>query len=187
MRRFSAFAIALAAAAVLGAAPGWCAQEPQAAAGISAKIGYVDFTKALNAVSDGVSARERLRTEFKERQGQLDNLQSDLTRMKDEIERNRLVLSSEELAEKEKAYRQKFMDVQRRFADFKREMANREDQLTEDILKRLRSIVKDIGDSEGYALILEKSQEVVLYAPSARDLTDRVISEYNRGRSKGRR
>lgn len=150
------------------------------------RIGYVDFTRALNQVSDGRQAKKRLRSEFKEKQDRLNNLQSELTKMKEEIERDRLILSAGEIKTKESLYRQKLMDVQRRFADFRREMSEREAHLTEEILERLRKIVKTIGERDGYTLILEKSQDLVIYSPAAEDLTDRVIKEYNRGKKKGR-
>lgn len=150
------------------------------------RIGYVDFTRALNQVSDGKEAKKRLRGEFKEKQDRLNNLQSELTKMKEEIERDRVILSTEELQTKEGLYRQKLMDVQRRFADFRREMSEREAHLTKEILGRLRKIVQSIGERDGYSLILEKSQELVIYTPAAEDLTDIVIKEYNRGTKKRR-
>ncbi|MFH1830782.1 MAG: OmpH family outer membrane protein [Pseudomonadota bacterium] len=151
------------------------------------KIGYVDFNRALNEVYDGENAKKRLRNEFKEKQQKLDRLQDELTSMKEAIDRDRLLLSSDVIKSKEKAYRQKLTDVQRRFAEFQLEMSEREAHLTEEILDRLKKIVKFIGDDEGYALILEKSQEIILYAPGAYDLTDRVIKQYNSGGSKKRR
>jgi outer membrane protein len=150
------------------------------------RIGYVDFTRALNQVSDGKEAKKRLRGEFKEKQDRLNNLQSELTKMKEEIERDRVILSTEELQTKEGLYRQKLMDVQRRFADFRREMSEREAHLTKEILGRLRKTVQSIGERDGYSLILEKSQELVIYTPAAEDLTDIVIKEYNRGTKKRR-
>ncbi len=180
--------VVAAAASVLitGAAASSFAAGTQGESIDGVRIGYVDFTRALNQVSDGRKAKKRLRGEFKEKQDRLNILQSELTKMKEEIERDRLILSTGELKTKERLYRQKLMDVQRRFADFRREMSEREGHLTEEILGRLRKIVQSIGERDGYSLILEKSQELVIYTPAAEDLTDRVIKEYNRGKKKGR-
>jgi outer membrane protein len=188
MRKLFVRSVAIAAASVLvaGAAVSSYAASPEGPSLVGTKIGYVDFTKALNEVSDGKAAKKRLKGEFKEKQQRLNLLQEELTEMKQGIDRDRLILSSEALKAREGAYRQKLMEVQRRFADFRREMSEREAHLTEEILARLRGIVKSIGDDEGYSLILEKSQEVVLYAPAAEDLTNRVIKEYNRNLKKRR-
>lgn len=147
-----------------------------------ANIGYVDFKRALNEVADGRLAKRKLKAEFKERQQRLDRLQSELMALKDEIDRDRLVLPPEELEKKEKAYRRIFFDLQQKLSAFKTEMAAKESRLTEEILGRLRRVVLDTGRKEGYDLILEKSQDVVLYSSDEHDLTDRVIREYNRRR-----
>ncbi|MBN1283139.1 MAG: OmpH family outer membrane protein [Proteobacteria bacterium] len=175
--------------AVLAAVAGTAFCAPARASSgenIGARIGYVDIGRALNHVSDGRAAKQQLKLEFREKQQRLDMLQKELAEMKDGLDRDRMSLSSKELESRDGAYRGKLMDVQRRFAEFQQNMAEREARLTGEILKRIRTIVADIGDREGYALILEKSQELVLYSPGASDITDRVIDEYNRG-AKGKR
>jgi len=42
--------------------------------------------------------------------------------------------------------------------------------------------VRGIGQKEGYTMILEKSQDVVIYSPAGADLTSRVISQFNKGK-----
>jgi len=188
MRKSFILSAVIAAASVLitGAAASCYAADSPTVGDASARIGYVDFNRALNEVSDGKQAKKRLRNEFKEKQDRLTNMQKELNAMKKEIDRDRLMLSSDVLKAKESTYRQKLIEVQGRFADFRREMSEREEHLTEEILKRLRKIVKGIGNRDGYALILEKSQDVVIYAPKAEDLTSQVIKQYNRGSKGGR-
>lgn len=187
MRRF-AFALAgVAAALAIIASAAVCVQASTPGADERAervRIGYVDFTRALNGVSEGMAAKKRLKSEFSERQQRLDKLQQELNAIKDSIDRDRMLLSPEALEAKEKLYRQKYQEVQQQYAVFRREMSDREAHLTEEILARMREVVRGIGEEEGYDLILEKSQDVVLYAPNARDITDRVIESYNRGGSK---
>lgn len=179
---------AIAAAALLIGAPLRAFSATEALPAGSVKIGYVDFNRALNEVSDGISAKKRLKDEFREKQQRLDILQSELTAMKDDLDKDRMMLSAEAIEVKEKKYREKFVEVEQRYADFRRQVGDKEAHITEEILRRLHEIVRGLGDSEGYSLILEKSQEVVLYAPAAEDLTSRVIALYNSGgaRKKGK-
>lgn len=188
-RRFIRTIVIIAASAcIAGAALPSSAktQENAVSAAPLGRIGYVDFNRALNEVSDGKEAKKRLRGEFKEKQERLNLLQQELSEMKEKIDRDRLILSSADLEAKEAAYKQKLADVQRRFAEFRREMSEREAHLTGEILKRLHKIVDDLGEEGGYALILEKSQQIVLYAPSAEDLTSTVIKTYNKRLKKGK-
>ena len=52
----------------------------------SVKIAYVDLNRALNDVEDGKSAKVRLRKDFARKQKQLDKLQSNLKKEKEEFE-----------------------------------------------------------------------------------------------------
>lgn len=152
-----------------------------------ARIGYVDFNRALNGVADGRLAKKKLRDEFSDKQQQLDRMQRNLALLQENLDRSRATVSEDELKPKQEEYRDKFFELQQMLAAFRKEMEMRETSLTQKILKRLRDIVGEIGAEEGYVLILEKSQDVVLYAPSSEDLTDRVIAAYDRGyRQKGR-
>ncbi|MBW2259706.1 MAG: OmpH family outer membrane protein, partial [Deltaproteobacteria bacterium] len=48
-------------------------------------------------------------------------------------------------------------------------------QITKDVFE----IVEKIGKREGYTLILDRRVGGIVYAPTAIDITDKVIKEYN--------
>lgn len=177
--------IAAIGAVLIAVFPGQATGGERSTVAVPGKVGYVDFSRALNGVSDGRSARKRLGSEFKERQQQLDRLQASLGKLKGDIDKERVVISSDLLLKMEEDYRRKYFELQQKFATFRNDMALKESQYTKKILLRLRKIVRDIALSEGYDLILEKSQDVVIYSSASNDLTDRVISRYD-GRSGGR-
>lgn len=150
------------------------------------KFGYVDFQRTLNDVEEGKKAKATLKSEFDEKQKKLDVVQNELQAMKTDLDKQRLILSADALKEKEENYRKKFMELQQKLGSYKEELQRKEAKLTSDILTVVHKIVADIGQKEGYTLILERSQEVVLYSPSDADLTNRVIKEYN-GMDKGKK
>lgn len=144
------------------------------------KFGYVDFNRALNEVNEGKKAKASLKSEFEQKKKKLEIMQKELQAMQQELEKKKLILSAEALKEKELAFRNKFIEVNQKLATYKEDMAKREFETTSKILNKLRSIVRDIGTKEGYTMILEKSQDVVIYSPPGSDLTSRVISMYNK-------
>lgn len=152
---------------------------PSQPVSIAAKIGCVDFTQAINMVGDGASAKVRLTSELKKRQSELDREQRKLSAIRDEIERKRVFLSPDALDDEEASYRKRLFDLQRRFSDLKDEMDSKQMEMTQNILVQLKDIVNHLGADEGFDLILERSQDVVLYSPNALDLTNRVIKIYN--------
>lgn len=149
------------------------------------KIGVVDFQRALNEVEEGKAAKARLKTEFDQKQKSLDALQNELKAMRDNLEKQKTVLSKDALQQKEMEYRDKFIELQKKLADSRVELQQKELQYTGSIITALRQIVKEIGDRDKYTLILERGGDVVLYAPTATDLTTQLISTYN-SRPKGK-
>ena len=51
------------------------------------------------------------------------------------------------------------------------------------IVAKLNSIIADIGKKEGFTMVMNRGEQLVLYAVTDVDITDRVISAYNRDRS----
>ena len=146
------------------------------------KFGYVDFNRALNEVEEGKRTKDSLKAEFDKKKKELELMQKELEAMQTDLEKQKLILSKEALKSKEEAFRAKFIEVNQKLAQYKEEMAKREFEATSKILNKLREIVRGIGTSENYTMILEKSQDVVLYSQPGSDLTTRVIQSYNQGK-----
>lgn len=149
------------------------------------KIGLVDFQKALNEVEEGKSAKARLKSEFEQKQKTLDALQNELKTMKDNLDKQKLVLNQEAMKQKEAEYRDKFVELQKKLGEFRGELQQKEVQYTGNIITSLRKIVQEIGAKDKYTLIFERGQDVLLYSPTATDLTPQVIAAYN-SRPKGK-
>ena len=146
------------------------------------KFGYVDFNRALNEVEEGKKAKAALKAEFDQKQKELEMKQKELQALQQDLEKQKLVLSADAMKAKEEEFRKKFIDVNQKAQTYQTDMAKREMDATGKILTRLRDIVRGIGQSEGYTLILETSQNVVLYSPQGADLTTRVIGMFNSGK-----
>lgn len=146
----------------------------------NAKIGYVDFQKALNEVDEGRQAKAELERTFQQKQNEVNGMQRELEAMQKGLEKDRQLLSAEALRSKEDDYRKKFLELTQRMNGAKAELADREAQTTRGILGALRAVVQKIGTAEQYDMVLEKSQDVVLYSPANADITAQVIREYNK-------
>ncbi|OGP13727.1 MAG: hypothetical protein A2053_03725 [Deltaproteobacteria bacterium GWA2_50_8] len=144
------------------------------------KVAVVDFQLALNNVEQGKKAKAALKIEFDSKQKKLDLMQKELQTMKEDIEKQRVVLSESSLRSKEEIFKTKFLDLQQKINEFRQELATREAQATGEILKKLRDLVADLGEKRNYDLIVEKSQDLVLYAKTRDDLTQEVISLFNK-------
>lgn len=146
------------------------------------KIGLVDFQRALNEVEEGKRAKASLKAEFEAKQKALNAQQEELKKLQESLETQRAALSAQAMQQKQAEMRDKFLKLQKTLADARQQMAQREAETTQNILNRLRTTVQKIGSQGGYTLIFEKSQDAVLYAPNATDLTSQVINSYNSGK-----
>lgn len=143
------------------------------------KIGMVSFQQALNQVEQGKRAKAALKSEFDAKQRKLDIQQQELKKMQDEIEKQKLVLSQDALMAKQKTFSDKYLELQKSMAGYRDELVSKEAKMTGQILKNLKTIVAEIGQKEGFTLIVEVSQDAVLFAQAKEDLTGRVVSIYN--------
>ena len=145
------------------------------------KIGVVDLQRALAETEDGRRAKDTLKKLFEQRQKTLDKQQDDVKALKDSIEKQRDVLSRDVLAKKLEEYQKAFGDLQNTYLEFQRELQAKEGELTKPILERMQRIMRHVGQSDGYALILDRAEAGVVYVPTSYDLTDVLIQRYNSG------
>ncbi|MBI3541042.1 MAG: OmpH family outer membrane protein [Deltaproteobacteria bacterium] len=147
--------------------------------GADIKIGLVNFQKALNEVDQGKKAKELLKTEFDAKQKKLNVQQDELKKLQADAEKQKSVLSQDALLEKQKAFNEKYLDLQKSMGSYREELVAKDTKLTSLILQNLKKVVAQIGEKGGYTLIVEGSQDAVLYAKSQEDLTDKVVALYN--------
>lgn len=154
-----------------------CLGKVQAAENL--KIGMVNFQQALNEVEQGKRAKAALKAEFDGKQKKLDVQQGELKKMQDEFSKNKSVLSQDAMTTKQKTFTDKYMELQKSMQAYRDELVQKESRMTGQILQNLKKIVAEIGQKEGYTLIVETSQDAVLYAQVKEDLSHRVIATYN--------
>lgn len=145
------------------------------------KLAVVDMQRALNETEDGRKAKAQLKKVFEDRQKTLDKQQNDLKAMKENLEKQRDVLSRDVLSKKLEEYQKAFAELQTTYMEFQRELASKEGDLTKEIIARMQRIMRRVGQAEGYALVLERSEAGVVYVPTNYDLTDLLIQRYNAG------
>ena len=143
------------------------------------KIGVVDLQRAINETEDGRQAKRRLTKLFEERQKKLDSAQNSLKSQKESIERQQDVLSEDALKKKVEKYQEDLMALQTEYVDYQRELSTKEAELTKKILDKMQAILRRIGQTDGYTLIVEANEGGIVWVPSNLDLTDVLIQRYN--------
>ena len=98
--------------------------------------------------------------------------------MIEDLNKKSMVLSPELKKKKEGALLKKKKDFERYVQDKNEEFAKTEKAITNNILKKMVKIVKDLGESKKFTMILER--KIGLYFDQSVDLTALATRTYNK-------
>ena len=143
------------------------------------KIAVIDTQRAIMETEDGLRAQATLKKLFDSRQRQLDKRQVDLQKERDDIEKQRDVLSKEALQKRVEAWQQEMMAIQSVYVEYNKELQKKQNELTKPIFEKTMGLIRRIASQEGYDMVVDK--QAIAYVRGDLDLTDRVITMYNRG------
>jgi len=145
------------------------------------RIAVVDLQRAVAETEDGRRALQRLERWTKQQQKRIDAAQEHVKVLKQTYDRQEGVWTPEHRAKKAAELQQEMGSLQTKYVELQRELAQRQARATQPILERMQRILRRIGQADGYALIVERTQAGVVWVPTNRDLTDDLIQRYNAG------
>lgn len=141
------------------------------------KIGFIDIQRAISESQAGKRAKERFEAELKKAESDLFKEKQEVERLKADFDKRSPLLKEEERRNFEKEFQRRYVGYQRNMRDYQEELRQKEGEMTAEILKELEKIVAEVGKTEKFSLIFERSQ--LLYIDQGVDLTNKVIQMYN--------
>ena len=146
---------------------------------LNVKIGCVDIQRTINECNAGKDAKKVLTKEAEKVQNLILEKQKELQGMKESLEKQSLMLSPEARASREKDLQAAFRDYQRWGEDVQNEMNQKKMEMERTLFIALQKVIQKLGADEGYTLILERNENIVLFASKPTDITDLVIKAYD--------
>ena len=143
------------------------------------KVAYVDIQKAINESNAGKEAKKAITKDVEKSQHLAADKQKELQTLKESLEKQALMMTLDARANKEKEYQNKLREFQRWGEDTQNEVNQKRMEMERNISAALMKVIQKIGADEGYTVILEKNESIVLYASKTIDITDRVIKAYD--------
>jgi outer membrane protein len=153
------------------------------------KIAFVDLRRALSETTEGKAAMKKLQGMKDKLQGKIEGEEKKILTMKETLEKQQNVLTKEAMQKKVEEYYRSVNELQQTYMRYQKELAGKEAELTQGILVKMQKIVEQMGKTEGYTMIYDRSTGAVVWAPSHLDLTDALIQKYNaehKGKGKGK-
>ena len=143
------------------------------------KIAYVDMQRVINECNAGKDAKKVITQDGEKFQRLIAEKQKELQTLKESLDKQALMLTPDARANKEKEYQNKLREFQRWGEDTQNEVNQKRMEMERNISAALIKVIQKIGADEGYTVILEKNETIVLYASKLIDITDRVIKAYD--------
>jgi len=147
------------------------------------KMGYIDSARILAEYEVAEEAQQTLDKELKAWEEEAQMMHQGIMEMANELESQRLMLSEEKLAERDRELRQKQEEYERFVQSIwgqEGRAVQRNVELTRPIIDKINKVLARIGEEEDFDLIFDAANGGIAYGSPELDLTDRVIEELNR-------
>lgn len=143
------------------------------------KVAVIDTQRVVMETEDGLRMQATLKKLFDKRQLEIDKKQNELQGEREDIDKQRGVLSQDALAARVEKWQREVVQVQQVFVDYNKELQKKQNELMQPILQKVLGTVRRIATAEGYVMVIDK--QAVPYVRNDLDLTDRAITAYNSG------
>ncbi len=145
------------------------------------KIGVVDVEYVIHTSTKGKAAKSKLKKMFDDKQKELDVEQKKLLELKKEIEEQSEMATPEKRKAKVLEYQQGLLKLQELYLKNQQELAKKEVELMKPILASLEKILTDYAKEGAYDIIMNRSEQGVLFTKPDHDLTKQVLEKLNAG------
>ncbi len=142
----------------------------------SKQIVTVNIQEVLLSSKAGLEVKKVLENKVGEYQGQFQKEQEEVDALRAEIDKKSSVWSQEVKAEKEKDYQKRVRELQLKSEDAQYELQQLEKQIMSPILNELQKVIKEVGEKNGYAMVLD-SRAGLLYVDPKLDISETVQKE----------
>ncbi|HEY8279758.1 MAG TPA: OmpH family outer membrane protein [Bdellovibrionota bacterium] len=145
--------------------------------GTSTRVALIRMQDAIKDTKDGKSAEKALKKEIEDRQKKLESEGQKIRTAMEELRKQGMVMDEKSRGEKEAAIQKQVMAFEESKMRSQQEFQKRDQEISEPIIKKLRSIVATVSKEKGYNLVIDTGS--VVYAETQDDITDEVIKRYD--------
>lgn len=158
--------------------------------GQNGKTAYVDIYHILKKSPEYTEANLELEKRVKDWQAQINKKKAEVTKMKDALLTERALLTSQLIEEKEDEIRMvesELNTLQQEKFGTDGDYFNQHQNIYKPILDQIHTITNDIAAKKKYDVVLVKGDgNTMLYANKRNDITDLVLKEMEKSRSRGK-
>ena len=142
----------------------------------SGKIAYINTDVVLQAAPGRAEAESTFQRETEGYRSQLQKLGDSIQTMITAYQKAEPALTATQKDTRTKAIRALQEQAQTTQQDLQQKAAQRENELMAPIMERVKKVLDDIRQEDGYAMIIAADPSIILSADKNLDITDRVVA-----------
>ena len=143
------------------------------------KIGFVNFTAALQATAEVKKELQSVRDFIEGKNQENDSLLQEITTLRDDLNAKLRTLNPDTVAQMQREIEDKETQLQRFQEDTQREINQRRDAVLRKYGQKLQELVTEFGKQNGYMAIFLLDQAQFGYVSPEIDLTANMIALYD--------
>ena len=146
------------------------------------KLGFIDSERIFAEFHGTKDAQSQFNQQVEQWNKELETKKQELDQLQKDYESQSLILSEPKRREREEEIQKKRSELDQFTQEIwgpTGKVAKRNQELTQPIVDKIREVLTNIGQSEGYSIIFDATDGNIVYANDAFDLTDRVVAVLN--------
>ena len=151
------------------------------------KVGVISVQGAIVGTKDGQKASQELDSKVAPKQKEFDTRKNELAQLQDQYNKGGNLMSEEKRTQLARDIDEKKKRLERDVQDAQEEMQGEQQRLLQSLGQRMMAVIEKYAKDNGYTMILDVSNPntPVLYASSAIDITQDIVSLYDKTSTNG--
>lgn len=143
-------------------------------------VGQVNMQKIVTSINQGKKVRSVIKKKFDTMQAEIKGEEKKIKSLQQKFQKQSAVMSAQAKQTKGQAIQKKIMELQQKTMTYQKQIQQMEQQKMAPVLKNLKGIIDTVSKSAKVDLTVEGGSSPIIYAKKTVDLSDKVISAYNK-------
>lgn len=151
------------------------------------KVGVISIQGAIVGTKDGQKASQELDARFVPKNKEFQNRQSEIVQLQDQLTKGGTVMAEDKRNQLARDIDEKKKRLERDMQDAEEDLRGEQQKVLSSLGQRMMAVIEKYAKDNGYSLVLDVSNQntPVLYASSGIDITQDIVSLYDKSSASG--
>lgn len=151
------------------------------------KVGVISIQGAIVGTKDGQKASQELDTKFVPKKKEFDTRQNEISQLQDQYSKGGNLMTDDKRNQLAREIDEKKKRLERDMQDAQEELQSEQQKVLQGLGQRMMAVIEKYAKDNGYTMILDVSNPntPVLYASSGIDITQDIVSLYDKTTANG--